>query len=98
MTKVRCHLFVTGRVQGVFFRLQTQHEATKRNITGWVRNRTDGRVEAIFEGEKDDVDALIEFCRSGPPGAMVMRVDVQWESYSGEFKDFRVRYRYSSLI
>lgn len=89
---------MTGRVQGVFFRLETQHEAAKRSITGWVRNRADGRVEAIFEGERGDVERLIEFCRRGPPGAIVTRVDVQWEPYNGEFKDFRVRYRYSSLI
>jgi acylphosphatase len=89
---VRAHVVVSGRVQGVFFRNETQEEAYRRNVTGWVRNLPDGRVEAIFEGEKAEVDVLIEFCRRGPPGARVMKVDVAWENYSGEFKSFSIRY------
>jgi len=89
--KVRAHIFVSGRVQGVFFRVETRYEAMKRNITGWVRNTSGGRVEAIFEGEREDVEKLIEFCRKGPSGARVTKVDVQWEEYSGEFKDFKIR-------
>ena len=85
-------MFVSGRVQGIFFRNETQDEALRRNISGWVRNLPDGRVEAIFEGEKDRVDSLIEFCRKGPPGARVTGVDVVWEGYTGEFKTFRIRY------
>lgn len=92
--KVRAHVFVSGRVQGVFFRSETQYEANKRNILGWVRNTSDGRVEAVFEGEKKDVEKLIDFCRRGPPGAKVTRVNVQWENYTGEFRDFRISYRY----
>jgi acylphosphatase len=89
---VRAHMFVSGRVQGVFFRSETQDEALRHNITGWVRNLPDGRVEAIFEGEKDRVDSLIEFFRRGPPGARVTRVNVAWEGYTGEFKTFSIRY------
>jgi len=89
--KVRAHVFVSGRVQGVFFRMETRYEAMKRNIAGWVRNTFDGRVEAIFEGEREDVEKLIDFCRSGPPGARVTKVDVQWEEYTEEFRDFRIR-------
>jgi acylphosphatase len=89
---VRAHMFVRGRVQGVFFRSETQDEALRHNITGWVRNLPDGRVEAIFEGEKDRVDSLIEFFRRGPPGARVTRVNVAWEGYTGEFKTFSIRY------
>jgi acylphosphatase len=85
-------MFVRGRVQGVFFRSETQDEALRHNITGWVRNLPDGRVEAIFEGEKDRVDSLIEFFRRGPPGARVTRVNVAWEGYTGEFKTFSIRY------
>ena len=85
-------MFVNGRVQGVFFRSKTQDEALRHNITGWVRNLPDGRVEAIFEGEKDRVDSLIEFFRRGPPGARVTRVNVAWEGYTGEFKTFSIRY------
>jgi acylphosphatase len=79
-------------VQGIFFRNETQDEALRHNITGWVRNLPDGRVEAIFEGEKDRVDSLIEFCRRGPPGARVTGVDVVWEGYTGKFKTFSIRY------
>jgi acylphosphatase len=90
--KVRAHVFVSGRVQGVFFRSETQHEASLRHVTGWVQNLSDERVEAVFEGEKDDVDKLIEFCRRGPLGARVTKVDVQWEDYTGDFRGFEVRY------
>jgi len=92
--RVRAHVLVTGRVQGVFFRTETQDEAMRHNVAGWVRNLPDGRVEAVFEGEKENVDRLIEFCRRGPPGARVTRVDVSWEDYTGEFKGFRIRYGY----
>ncbi|MHC3129249.1 MAG: acylphosphatase [Candidatus Bathyarchaeota archaeon] len=89
--KVRAHIFVSGRVQGVFFRVETRYEAMKRNVAGWVRNTSGGRVEAIFEGKREDVEKLIEFCRKGPSGARITKVDVQWEEYSGEFKDFKIR-------
>jgi acylphosphatase len=89
--KVRAHIFVSGRVQGVFFRVETRYEAMKRNVAGWVRNTYGGRVEAIFEGEREDVEKLIEFCRKGPSGARVTKIDVQWEEYTGEFKSFKIR-------
>jgi acylphosphatase len=92
--KVRAHVYVSGMVQGVFFRSETQDEASRRGVTGWVRNLRDGRVEAIFEGEKDKVVELIEFCRRGPRGARVTKIDVSWEDYKGEFQDFNVRYSY----
>jgi len=92
--KVKAHVFVSGRVQGVFFRSETQDEASKRNVSGWVRNTHDGRVEAVFEGEKENVEKMIDFCRRGPPGARVTKVDVQWENYKGEFRDFKIRYGY----
>ncbi len=98
MAKVRAHIFVSGRVQGVFFRSETQHEANRRNVSGWVRNLPDRRVEAVFEGERDDVERLIEFCRRGPPGARVTRVEVRWERYTGELRGFRVRYGYMRII
>jgi acylphosphatase len=92
--KVRAHVFVNGRVQGVFFRSETEYEANRRNVSGWVRNTEDGRVEAVFEGEKENVEELIDFCRRGPPGARVTKVDAQWENYTGEFTGFRIRYGY----
>lgn len=89
--RVRAHVFVSGLVQGVFFRHETRLKAIRNNVTGWVRNLPDGRVEAIFEGEKENVEAMIEFCRRGPPGAMVEKVEVIWENPTGEFKDFKIR-------
>ena len=89
--KVRAHVLISGRVQGVFFRIETRYRALRSNISGWVRNTSDGRVEAIFEGEKEDVEKLIEFCRKGPSGARVTKVDVQWEEYTEEFSDFKIR-------
>ncbi|MCW4015860.1 MAG: acylphosphatase [Candidatus Bathyarchaeota archaeon] len=88
---VRAHIFVSGRVQGVFFRVETRHEAMKRNVTGWIRNTSDGKVEAIFEGEKENVDGLIDFCRNGPPEARVTQLDIQWEEYTGDFNNFKIR-------
>ena len=92
--KTKAHVFISGRVQGVFFRVETKYEADKRKIKGWVRNLPDGRVEAVFEGEKDSVDELIEFCRKGPLGARVENIKVIWEDYSEEFEDFKILYRY----
>ncbi len=89
--KARAHVFVSGMVQGVFFRVETRHEATKRNVTGWVRNTHDGKVEAIFEGQKEAVEKMINFCRKGPAAARVTDVTVQWETYNGEFRDFKIR-------
>ena len=88
---VRVHVFVSGSVQGVFFRVQTRYEALKRNVAGWIRNTSDGKVEAIFEGKNEDVQHLIAFCRSGPPGAQVTKIDVQQHEYSGAFNGFKIR-------
>ena len=92
MAKVRAHVYISGRVQGVFFRYETKKEAKKRNVKGWVRNLPDGRVEAVFEGEKEDVERLIEFCHRGPPLARVEKVEVFWEEYKGEFEDFKLTF------
>lgn len=89
--KVGAHVFVSGRVQGVFFRVEIKNEATKNKVTGWVRNTSDGRVEAFFEGEKDAVEKLIDFCRRGPPAARVSKIDVNWKNYSGLFDGFEIR-------
>jgi acylphosphatase len=89
---VRAHVYVTGSVQGVFFRAETENNATQHNLTGWVRNLPDGRVEALFEGEKQQVDAIITFCKRGPPGAYVSKLDITWEDWTGEFKEFRIKH------
>jgi acylphosphatase len=90
--KVRAHVLVSGRVQGVFFRSETAQEARKHRVNGWARNLPDGRVEAVFEGESESVEKLIEFCRRGPPGAEVRAVNVTREPFSGEFKEFEIPY------
>ena len=89
--KARAHIFVSGIVQGVFFRVETRFEAINRNVTGWIRNTQNGKVEAVFEGEKENVEKLIVYCRTGPPNARVRKMDVEWEQYIGEFSDFRIR-------
>jgi len=94
LAKVRAHVFVSGRVQGVFFRYETCQHARRVGVTGWVRNLPDGRVEAVFEGEKEAVEYMIEFCKRGPPAAKVEKVEVIWEPYKGEFESFTIRYDY----
>jgi acylphosphatase len=90
--KVRAHVFVSGRVQGVFYRLTTKEWADELGIKGWVRNLPDGRVEAVLEGDKDKVEELIELMKKGPPMAIVHKIDVKWEEYKNEFKSFIIRY------
>jgi acylphosphatase len=72
-----CHVIIRGRVQGVGYRAWTQHEALRRGVEGWVRNRRDGSVEAVFAGPVVLVTAMIEACREGPPSARVEAVDVR---------------------
>jgi acylphosphatase len=81
---IRRRVVVSGHVQGVFFRDSLHRRATQRGVAGWVRNRSDGSVEAVFEGENTDVDDLVEFCRTGPRGAEVESVDVTQEEPHGE--------------
>jgi acylphosphatase len=90
MVNARAHAYVTGKVQGVFFRAETANLAHRLHLTGWMRNTPDGRVEAVFEGEKQKVEEAVEFCRRGPPGAQVSKLDVEWGKWTGEFRDFRV--------
>jgi acylphosphatase len=87
----RVHIYVSGIVQGVFFRSCTQETAAALNITGWVRNLRDGRVEMIAEGRDADLQKLIEWCRRGPPGAVVEDVAVSNETPTGEFTVFGVK-------
>ena len=90
--KIRAHIFVSGRVQRVFFRSETREKALKLGLTGWVKNLPDGRVEAVFEGEKARIEEMIEWAKKGPPGAIVNHLDLNWEEYQGEFKNFEIRY------
>ena len=90
--KVRAHAIITGRVQGVFFRMETQRVADQFGVVGWVKNRRDGTVEAVFEGNHDQVAAILDWCKEGPAHAHVLDVSVTWEDYSGEFKRFDITY------
>ncbi len=89
---VRAHVIVSGRVQGVYFRGSTRREAMKYGVTGWVRNLPDGRVEAVFEGDKDMVDNAVEFAKIGPSHSKVTDIELNWQEYIGDFKDFRILY------
>jgi acylphosphatase len=87
----RVHVYISGRVQGVFFRAETQRAAQGFNLTGWVRNMADGRVEALFEGADENVDKMIAWCHIGPSAARVEEVLTEEEPYTGEFKDFNIK-------
>ena len=78
METVSARVVVRGRVQGVFFRASTRVTAERLGLSGWVKNRRDGSVEALFEGEKDEVERAIEWCGKGPRAAVVESLDVQW--------------------
>jgi acylphosphatase len=88
MDETRAHVFVSGMVQGVFFRQGTKQQAQKLGVTGWVRNLEDGRVEAIFEGEKNAVNNLVRYCHHGPSSARVDKVEINYEKFTGEFNNF----------
>ncbi len=88
---VRVHLRVHGRVQGVYFRGSMCQEARRFGVGGWVRNCVDGTVEAVAEGSREAVGRLIVWAHQGPPGALVVDVEVKWESERGEFSDFTLR-------
>ena len=89
--KVCAHVVIRGRVQGVCFRMETKYIAETHGIMGWVRNRSDGTVEALFEGEKQKVDSMLKWCESGPSLSKVDQVSVNWKKYSGCFIGFEIR-------
>ena len=89
--KIRAHIFVQGLVQGVFFRANTYKKAKDLGLFGWIRNLPDGRVEAIFEGEKDKVKEIIEWLKKGPMFAKIDDISVNFEDYKAEFNDFIIK-------
>ncbi len=78
MTDARARVVIRGRVQGVFFRVETRERARSLGLAGWVRNNPDGTVEAVFEGDRDRVDSMLLWCRRGPAAADVEDVEVEW--------------------
>ena len=92
MKNIRVHALISGMVQGVCFRYETRTQAQDRGLSGWVRNRYDGKVEAVLEGPEEMVDDMVRWCRRGPAGAVVRKVEVKKEDYKGEFSDFDISY------
>lgn len=91
MDMKRWRVLINGRVQGVFFRAHMQRVAKSLGFTGWVKNLSDGRVEAILEGSEINLTAMIDWCNEGPPSAAVIKVEVTEEPYVGDYADFSVR-------
>jgi len=89
---VRAHAIITGRVQGVCFRMETCRAVEHLKVSGWVRNKCDGSVEAVFEGEQEDVKAALNWCQQGPPISRVDDVNVSWQDHIGDFSGFQVIY------
>ncbi|HPA15818.1 MAG TPA: acylphosphatase [Desulfobacterales bacterium] len=89
---VRARVVVTGRVQGVFFRMETKRTADRWGVAGWVKNRRDGAVEAVFEGEKKNVLAIVEWCKTGPPHSKVEDIDIKWEDATEGLEGFYIKY------
>lgn len=86
----RARIWISGRVQGVFYRDHTRRWAFSMGLSGWVRNLPDGRVEALVEGEKGKIQSLERRLREGPPLSQVESVQTEWEDYKGELLDFRI--------
>jgi len=88
----RVHILISGLVQGVWFRSSTRSKAIALGVKGWVRNLPDGRVEVMAEGKEKELKELIKWCYTGPPGASVRDVEVEWSKATGEFSDFVITY------
>lgn len=84
MSEARARVVVRGRVQGVFFRVETRDRARSLGLSGWVRNVPDGSVEAVFEGDRERIESMLAWCRRGPSLAQVDEVEAEWEPPSGE--------------
>ncbi|HEY9398832.1 MAG TPA: acylphosphatase [Nitrososphaeraceae archaeon] len=89
---ISVRLLIRGKVQGVYYRFNMQQVAIKNSVVGWVRNLSDGKVEALLEGNKEDVNQVIEWSKMGPENARVDEVKVDYEQYVGKYKDFIIRY------
>ncbi len=88
---IRAHVVFKGRVQGVFFRAHAKDKADELGVKGWVMNLRNGDVEAVLEGEESKVNSLIEYCKNGQPHALVEKVSVDLERYTGEFDEFEIK-------
>ena len=86
----RVHVYISGKVQGVYFRQNTVCKAKELNVLGWIRNLKDGRVEAVFEGGQENVNKLVDWCNAGPKNAIVKNMEIVHESYENEFSSFQI--------
>ena len=91
-SKIRVHVFISGLVQGVFFRHHTRRNANRYSLTGWVKNRTDGKGEAVFEGEEQNIFMMVDWCKIGPPSSRVYDIEIIREEPSHLFTDFSIIY------
>jgi acylphosphatase len=89
-SRERAHVYVSGQVQGVFFRESARERAERLGLAGWVKNLPDGRVEALFEGEPEKVREMIRWCEEGPPHATVEEVDAEFEAREEDLRGFEV--------
>ncbi|WP_410764781.1 acylphosphatase [Haloferax sp. DFSO60] len=89
--RIRAHVYVSGRVQGVYYRATTRDTAREHGVDGWVKNLEDGRVEAVFEGPRESVESVVEWCYDGSPMARVEGVDVDYTDPEGA-RGFEIRY------
>jgi len=90
--KTNVHVIISGRVQGVWFRSSTKQKAEQLGVTGWVKNTRDGCVEAIFEGEENNIKEIVEWCHRGPPLAKIERVEVKNQNITNGFDGFSIKY------
>lgn len=90
--KARIHITIKGLVQGIFFRASTKEKAQQLGITGWVRNLNSDKVEIVAEGEKKNLEELIEWCKTGSSLVKIEEIKVEWQSYQAEFENFEIRY------
>ncbi|OGI10370.1 MAG: hypothetical protein A3I68_04770 [Candidatus Melainabacteria bacterium RIFCSPLOWO2_02_FULL_35_15] len=86
----QARLLITGKVQGVFYRTSCQEVAQRLGLSGWVKNLSDGNVEALVQGEKGEIEKLITWCKKGPPGAVVSNLDVNWETIVKQITSFKI--------
>lgn len=87
----RAHVWISGEVQGVFYRASTREQARQQGVAGWVRNLNDGRVEAVFEGQESALQSMVDWCHDGSPAADVTDVRVEWDEPVEGFDRFEVR-------
>lgn len=88
----RAHLLIDGRVQGVFYRAFARDTATRYGLSGWVKNLYDGRVEAVLEGNKEQIEKAVREYRKGPPGAAVSHIELTWEESKSLARGFEIKY------